>query len=75
MACCKAALRLTSSLANPPDLILNRNRKLVPAEPAHPRLVVVVAAAILFQDGSCSILLQSNYRDYLIPYSGTNPTS
>lgn len=46
---CKAASRFTSSLlADPPDLLLNRGRKLVAADSAHPRLVVVVAAALLF---------------------------
>jgi hypothetical protein len=54
----KAALRLTSTLlANLLDLILNRDRELVAANFAHPLLIVVVAAAFLFQDGSSSVVL------------------
>ncbi|MGP8068594.1 MAG: hypothetical protein ACLP5V_01755 [Candidatus Bathyarchaeia archaeon] len=49
MVCCKAALPLTSSLlANLPDLLLYCDGELVAADSAHPRLVVVVAAALLF---------------------------
>ena len=49
MACCKAVLRLTSSLfAYPSDLLLDRDGELVAADSADPRLVVVVAAALLF---------------------------
>jgi len=40
---------LLLSLADPSDLALNPNRKLVAAEPAHPPLVVIVAAALLHQ--------------------------
>lgn len=61
----KAALRLTSTLlAYPLDLILNRDRELVAANFAHPLLVVVVAAAFLFQDGSCSVVLDLYLIDY-----------
>jgi len=43
---------LPLSLANLSDLALNRDRKLVAAESAHPGLVVVVAAALLYQSES-----------------------
>gem|GEM_PF-5567043 len=42
------------SLANLLDPILDRIRKLIAADFAHPRLVVVMGAAIVFQDCSCS---------------------
>ncbi len=76
MACCKAALRLTSSLlADPPDLLLNRDGELVTADSAHPRLVVVVAAALLFLLPLPHNATMERQGCYLTTYSGTNLTT